>query len=676
MPPLPSKSLSRARRAISSQRFGVALPSLGSWHWLALALCLVGGAALNLYRTAWRPGGEVPILRGFYPQEDVINGRTVRWSRAYSKAEALGYAWRPQRWRLQLIAPPAAPASGAAVRILVNDVPATQVIIGHSWQTIEFSAAPPPAADVALQFHAVLYGEEKVGIGVGGISVEPVFAVWSVSYHCFLGALAGLFFWSVLLVVPADVASDTPDTPEPTRPDGGTGPPRLGIALAISVLLVVWIYLGIWAVLKAPQQGTDEPQHLSHAASVLLQPWATRTPNWLVLDPRFLNPFVRFTPGEIGDLFFNRNHHLSYEQIVRLKSITWDTRPPSPALSPYAPIATYPTGYYLPVFLLAEATTTLLDLSPYQNTYAYRFWTVVLAGLLWLAVLRTLVVTPGVQTHATLLLAFLLLNPMLAFVSSSCTPDAVNVPLATLGVLLTYRTLITGRHGWLATFALIACGLTKPTLPLILASLPLPMLQLWLSHAIPRRHLIAAGIAVARAAVISFCVFYAWSPPRFHSSTPIEVTLDVYAQRYWSRLPDIWISYWGRLGWLDYELDWPWYAALFMLAVVSACVAVYRSTGDARRFAAFAALFGLCYFASMTIGEYWYLPVAGYNFQGRHLLPACVGLAGLVMHDGRIARWTLVGMLGLLNVMLMHESIVRYFGGDWGAFRASLPWPG
>jgi hypothetical protein len=673
---LSSMLSSGARGAISSLRFGLALPSIRFWHWLALALCLVAGAALNVYRTAWRPAGEVHIFRGFYPQEDTIDGQTVRWSRAYSKAEVLGHAWRPQRWRVQLIAPTAAPASGATVWILVNDVRVKRVAIGHTWQTIEFGADPPPAADVALQFHATLYGDEGVGVGVGGISVEPVFTVWSVAHQGLLGALAGLALWYVLLVTPVGLASHAPNTREPTRADDGIGPRRWGITLAISVLLIVWIYLGIWALLKAPQQGTDEPQHLLRAASVLLQPWATRTPNWLTLDPRFLNPFVLFTPGEIGNLFYNRNDHLSYEQVARVKGITWDATPPSPALSPHTPLATYPTGYYLPVFLLAEATTKALELSPYQNTYAYRAWTVVLAGFLWLAVFRTLLVTPCVQRRATLLFAFLLLNPMLAFASSGCTPDAVNVPLATLGVLLTYRTLVTGRHGWRATLALIGCGLTKPSILLIFASLPLPTLLLWRSKAIPRRHLIVAGIAVARAATILFCVFYAWSPPRFLAGTPAKVTLDVYAKQYWSRLPDIWISYWGRLGWLDYELAPPWYTALFVLALLSACVALYRTKDDSRSFSAFAALFGVCYFTCMTIGEYWYLPMAGYNFQGRHLLPACVGLAGLVIHDSRFTRWSLVGMLGLLNVMLMHESIVRYFGGDWGVFRASLPWPG
>jgi hypothetical protein len=249
----------------------------------------------------------------------------------------------------------------------------------------------------------------------------------------------------------------------------------------------------------------------------------------------------------------------------------------------------------------------------------------------------------------------------------------VNVPLATLGVLLTYRTLVTGRHGWLATLALLACGLTKPSVLLIYASLPVPALLLWRSGAIPFTHLVAGGIAVTRAAVISYCVYYAWSPPRFFAGNPVHITLGAYASEFGSRLSFIWISYWGWLGWLDYALPTWWYIVMLVVVLFGAIAAAQRTTGETRRFAGFAVLFALGYFACMTVGEYWYLPMAGYNFQGRHLLPACIGFAGLVMSDSHIARWTAAGWLTLINVMLMHASIVRYFGGDWGVFLASLP---
>jgi hypothetical protein len=649
----------------------ITLPRLRGAHWIVLALCLAIGAGANLYRTALRPSGEATVFRGFFPTPGQVEGQAARWSRGYSKAEVLGYPWRPLRWRVQVTAPPTAPPSGAAVTILVNDVPAKHAIVPLGrWETIEFTADASASTDVAVQFRSNEFGEQGLSVGVGRVSVGPVFTVRSVLVASLGGALAGFALWLLLLVRPVDAKIDADADPHapsiPTRP-------HWSLAHATAVLLIVWIYLGIWAVLKPPLQSPDEPQHFLRAESVLLQPWATPTPNVLTLDPRFVNPIVRFPTVDIGSMFFNGLEHLTYDRIARLKTIPWLVTL-APDLVPFGtPLATYPTGYYGSVFLLGEATTKVLGLTPYQNTYAYRAWTVVITGLLWLAVYRVLLVTPGVQRHARLLFAFLLLNPMLAFVSSSVTPDAVNVPLATLGILLTYRTLMTGRDGWLATIALIACGLTKPSILLIFASLPLPALLLWRQRVIPFRHLVAAGIAVARAAVILYCAFYAWSPPRFFASTPVYMTIGEYLEKFPARLVELWIWYWGDLGWLDYKLDDWWYAALFTATLIAAAVAVWRLSADARRFAIFAALFGLGYFACMMAGEYWYLATAGYNFQGRHLFPACLVVAGLVIHEHRLTRWGMVGLLGLINVLLMYESIVRYFGGDWGVFWASLP---
>jgi hypothetical protein len=74
--------------------------------WLLLALRVIAGAGLNLYRTAWRLAGDVQSFRGFYPEEGKIDEQTVRWSRAYAKAEVPLCRWRTLRWHLQLTAPP------------------------------------------------------------------------------------------------------------------------------------------------------------------------------------------------------------------------------------------------------------------------------------------------------------------------------------------------------------------------------------------------------------------------------------------------------------------------------------------------------------------------------------------------------------------------------------------
>jgi hypothetical protein len=134
----------------------------------------------------------------------------------------------------------------------------------------------------------------------------------------------------------------------------------------------------------------------------------------------------------------------------------------------------------------------------------------------------------------------------------------------------------------------------------------------------------------------------------------------------------IWRSYWGVLGWVDYQLAVGWYVALLVL-IVAIAIGVRRRTPDEARLAGFAAWLGVSYIVLMTIGEYAYLATAGYNFQGRHLLPACTALGGLVLHGNKYARWTLIGFLAVMNAALVHQTVVRYFNGDLAWLWASLP---
>jgi hypothetical protein len=228
---------------------------------LALLVGLAVGGAANLYRTAWRPAGEAHAFRGFWPETGELDGELIRWSRAYAKAEVLGYAWRPLRWRVQLTAPPVAAPTGAKVGIFVNDVRVRELTVGREWQTIEFIADPPPAADVAVQFYSTEYGEKGVGVGVGRVSVEPVLTVWNVLTHGLSGALVGLIFWAIMLIVPTGIAAGTAaGQPQPTP----VVMPRWSVARGLVVLLLVWIYLAAWAVLKPPLQAPDR-SNISYA---------------------------------------------------------------------------------------------------------------------------------------------------------------------------------------------------------------------------------------------------------------------------------------------------------------------------------------------------------------------------------------------------------------------------
>ena len=81
----------------------------------------------------------------------------------------------------------------------------------------------------------------------------------------------------------------------------------------------------------------------------------------------------------------------------------------------------------------------------------------------------------------------------------------------------------------------------------------------------------------------------------------------------------------------------------------------------------------LLFAAATFAGEYRYLSVAGYTFQGRYLLPVSIGLSVVVWHDVSAARRALVGMVIVLNLLLAHETARRYYVERWHGVRQALP---
>ena len=81
----------------------------------------------------------------------------------------------------------------------------------------------------------------------------------------------------------------------------------------------------------------------------------------------------------------------------------------------------------------------------------------------------------------------------------------------------------------------------------------------------------------------------------------------------------------------------------------------------------------VAFVAATLAGEFLYLPLSGYVLQGRHLLPASLGLALLVMHHVRPARVALLTMLVVLNLLLIKATIDRYYDGHWKVATYALP---
>jgi hypothetical protein len=218
---------------------------------------------------------------------------------------------------------------------------------------------------------------------------------------------------------------------------------------------------------------------------------------------------------------------------------------------------------------------------------------------------------------------------------------------------------------------------------------------LWMLGRITFERLRLAAATIGVAAAIAWCGFYAWSPPRFVGGPPIVARWTTYLTTRWLELPWTWQTYWGTLGWLEYTAPVIWYHLLAALTVISLICVLLRphthphthtqaqthspqtqpqsQTPTSRLFAGYAALFLGAFLAVTLAGEFFYLPTAGYFLQGRHLLPASLGLAGLMWHRVRPVRYAFLAVLIAMNVLLLHQTVMRYYTRGWAAVVSALP---
>jgi 4-amino-4-deoxy-L-arabinose transferase-like glycosyltransferase len=284
------------------------------------------------------------------------------------------------------------------------------------------------------------------------------------------------------------------------------------------------------------------------------------------------------------------------------------------------------------------------------------------------------------------------LFPMVTFISSSITPDALLYPLWTIAFWLGAR-ILKRQGGWIDGVALVAVtGLAiatkSPSYALVPGVLLVLGVALWrVRH---RRRLVAALVI---GAVLAFgATAGAWFVVARSSDRPIAAQLTDAAkgtsdvnerefasyvwQYYLPRLPfqhafpglafpppkayQIWFKQgWGAFGWL--EVTWPrrayWPLAAFsLLVLVGAGVALWRRRRSLDL--PVLAFFGLTSFA-LVIGLHWTeyrLHDQGLINQGRYLFPL-VGLGGLVFAaavtsvPARARAPVVAGCIGLLAVL-------------------------
>lgn len=451
-----------------------------------------------------------------------------------------------------------------------------------------------------------------------------------------------------------------------------TTPESRPAVAAWQVGLAVFAYLACWALIRPPLQSPDEPQHLMKANSVRLQPWLNTVPDHFVPDRRYVNPLAWDTPPSLGKLFFQPMNALTAAEVDVLRATPWLPRDGAPLPAYQRAIATYPQGYYWAVHALAEPVIRGAGLLPWDATFVYRLATCALVAVVWAVVwiaCRRAAIPADV---AALLVGFTLLTPMLAFISSAANPDAVNNALCALAVVAAWEVLTLGTGGPLFGAALLAALLTKPSGLQLAAVLAAAAGGLGLVRLVDRRRAgLVAAIAVGVTG-LAIAVFYAWQKLRFLASGPTNDSLAVYAATRWASAGDMWRAYWGQLGWYDYRAADGWYwLVLGLMTLNVACLAwrPRRPTGLTWYLGALAVLF----FLSTIAAEIRYLPDAGYTFQGRYLLPGALGLGAVLLHQVRAARLALLGGVIALNLVLMQETVRRYYVGGWKGAVHALP---
>jgi hypothetical protein len=374
---------------------------------------------------------------------------------------------------------------------------------------------------------------------------------------------------------------------------------------------------------------------------------------------------------------FYPNARLTAAEIEGLKRTPWNREW---TLEPFERIyASYPTLYYLSIFAIAQPITEWLALTPYQSSYAYRFATAAMAALLWTAVYAALRRTTATRSMAGWIVALAVLNPMLVFLSSGMNPDAVSFPLSTLAILAVWHVLQHGTHRGRALVCLLAAALVKPSAGALLIGLSSGIAILWLVcrwySARHDHHPWPALIVVAQAGILAAWGFYLWSPLLFAAQQGAHASVREYVKTRVSGIGTIAIEFWGKLGWLDYQIDHRWYVMLYLLIAINLACLIWRP----RRSLAFAAFTGAVFvaFAATTLaGEYGYLTQAGYTLQGRYFLPALLGiLAPVLSHRVPLARWALLAGLIAVHLLLAQRTVTRYYEDGWTGVRQALPFP-
>jgi hypothetical protein len=430
----------------------------------------------------------------------------------------------------------------------------------------------------------------------------------------------------------------------------------------------------VWALIKPIFQAPDEFAHLTKALSVPAQPWVSPTFK-VEVHEHFYNPLLD-TPY-LHEVPFHPKRKFSVETIDELQATRWSKRGDWSKEHHRTTSFMYPNLYFGLVFALGQAATELLSLSPYDSVYAFRIASSAFSAALWTVVFVAL---RCLGRYRTPVFALLVLQPMLDFMSSSIHPDALALPLSALVAITAYDAILLGRGLGAAVACLLALLFAKSNAVVVFPVLATLATAVWglrragLTEL--RVHWRNTAVLVLGCFVLFHLSFYYWSPMVI-LWYGFEESLLSYLNHLVFRIPGLFIGYWGGFGWLDYTAPrWVYLVILGLLLANAAALGwSWRKRDGDPRYAALLA-FSALYAGALVAAEFVYVPRAGYALQGRHFLPAALGLLVVVCHHAAWLRRAFVAFLVVFNVYCLQLTVDRYYAGDWSLVRRALPFRG
>jgi hypothetical protein len=404
----------------------------------------------------------------------------------------------------------------------------------------------------------------------------------------------------------------------------------------------IFVYFSAWGILAPPFQSPDEFSHYIKTCTLKNNPWLLRKIN-PEIETKNINPLIFF--ARLHQIPFHASEKINLEALLQIINTKWSSSKEGSTIQVRTTAYTYPPIYYHAVSFPAQFATKTFQLSPFFSNLFYRLTSAFIASLLWCTVIKKIPVL-----HFRNGLIFLtIFNPMLGFISGCINPDAFTIPLSILAMIYAYDSLFLNKNLYKALFVTILVCLVKAS--------GLILLPIFLLAGIWKRNLKNTIILVLGAYFISKASYYWWCPFEMSGGTTgVNISLFNYFVELPSRFQGWMVAFWGKLGWLDHNLPISWYYVMWSFILLNLPFIEYKNP-----FVQYQVVSCILYVVLVVGTEFAFLSSSGYTMQGRHFLPASMGLLICVCNNKRILHYIPIFVLAAINILIFQLSWQRYY---------------